>query len=84
MRRFCALLELVRDGELCLIVVPENQRSRLRASPVLQLLLTPCLAEPLGEVFEFTVHGDEVVNVAPAPLHREGAPSPRVRLRRTG
>ena len=54
------------DGELSLIVVPENQRLRLRVSLVLQLLLAPCFAEPLGEVYEFTMNGDEVVNVLPA------------------
>ena len=65
-RKFSALLETVKDGELSLIVVPENQRLRLRVSLVLQLLLAPCFAEPLGEVYEFTMNGDEVVNVLPA------------------
>ena len=65
MRRFRALLELVRDGEIFLILVPENQRFRLRASLVLQLLLVPCLSEPLGEIFEFTVHGEEIINILP-------------------
>ncbi|MBX3201242.1 MAG: hypothetical protein KF894_24095 [Labilithrix sp.] len=65
-RTFSALVEAARDGELSLIVVPENRRLHLRASLVLQLLLAPAFAEPRGEVFEFTMNGDEIVNVVPA------------------
>ncbi|MBX3205925.1 MAG: hypothetical protein KF764_12705 [Labilithrix sp.] len=60
------MIEAVRDGELSLILVPENRRLRLRASLVLQLLLAPCFAEQRGEVFEFTMNEEEIVNVVPA------------------
>jgi hypothetical protein len=66
LRTFSALLESVRDDVVVLIVVPENQRVRFPATPVMRMLLKPCLLDPMGEVFTVTVHGNEIVNFVPA------------------